>query len=182
MPTSANIFDNDYLGLVNLVKPKNILDVGPGEGKYHRLTRLISDCTLDAIEVDDSYVDTYKLRDKYNQVFVSDIKEFCSKNSRMRYDIVVFGDVLEHLFRSDAMDVLDFVLYRAKYVVVMWPNNYWQDDWEGHESEAHKSNFTLKDFSDKGFDVIFFKKRRYGNERMSFCILQGYMNNEEIEL
>lgn len=182
MPTSADIFDTDYMSLVNLVKPISILDVGPGEGKYSKLTKQVTDCRIDAVEVDGSYVTTYNLKQKYNNIFVSDFKDFCSKNSRIRYDIVVFGDVLEHMFRSDAMDVLDFILYRAKYVVVMWPNNYWQDDWEGHESEAHKSNFTIKDFVDKGFDVIYYKQRRFGNERMSFSILQGYMNKDELSL
>jgi predicted TPR repeat methyltransferase len=182
MPTSADIFDSDYQSFINIVKPQKILDIGPGAGKYEKLTREVLHCQIDAVEIDSDYIEKYNLKERYNNIVISDTKEYCLKNSSIRYDVVIFGDVLEHMFRSDAMDVLDFMLYRSKYIYCMWPNNYLQDAYDGHESEAHRSNFTIKDLADHGFDIIYMKKRRFGDERMTVCILQGYKNKEELIL
>jgi trans-aconitate methyltransferase len=183
MPTSIDIYNPDFVDLLQKVNPTNLLDVGPGWGRMGHLTKSsLPNCICDAVEVDSSYIEQYNLRQIYSEVYNDDIKNFCLKNSQMRYDIVLFNDILEHLFRSEALDVLDFILYRAKYIIVQWPNDYLQDTWEGHESEVHKSNFTLRDFLNHSFDVLKYRKKYYNEAGVSlnYCVLRGYKNQTDI--
>jgi nitrate reductase alpha subunit len=47
-----------------------------------------------------------------NNVYCNTIQEFAKNNSQNRYKAVIFGDVLEHFFRSEAIDYIDYFLYR----------------------------------------------------------------------
>jgi trans-aconitate methyltransferase len=185
MPTSLDIYDNDFFDFIKKTQPANLLDVGPGWGRMGlAIKQHLPLCTVDAVEIDSSYITQFNLSSIYNTIHIGDIKTFCNSKSSMRYDVVLFNDILEHLFRSDAMDVLDFMLYRSKYIVVQWPNDLLQDAWEGHESEVHKSNFTLKDFLNHNFDVLKYKKKYYHDHGfiMNFCILKGYKHKTDIAL
>lgn len=180
MPNSADFFDNDYQAFIQLLNPTSVLDVGPGMGRYSFLTKQITSCNIDAVEIESQYVERYNLKEKYNNIFISDIKTFCNNNPGMNYDVVIFGDILEHMFRSEAFDVLDFVLYRSKYVYCTWPINFLQNDWQGQQSEIHKSNFSINHLLEAGFNTIFYKKRKFGNISLCIAILQGYCNMEEL--
>ena len=187
MPTSLDTFDSDFLIFLKKAMPATSLHVGPGLGRYgYHMRDHLPSCVRDAVEVDLSYIEKYKLNSLYRTVYNEDIKNFLLKNSTMRYDLVLFNDILEHLFRSDAIDVLDFCLYRSKFVVVQWPNDLLQDNWEGHESEVHRSNFKLKDLVDHNFNVMFYKKKYFIDDQfnfsMNFCVLKGYKHNTEILL
>lgn len=183
MPTSLDIYDHDFFDFISKVQPTNLLDVGPGWGRMGiAVKQRLPSCIVDAVEIDSSYVTQFNLSAIYNTVHINDIKNFCLAGSSLRYDVVLFNDILEHLFRSDALDVLDFMLYRSKYIVVQWPNDHLQDAWEGHESEVHRSNFTLKDFLDHNFDVLKYKKKYYleNGFTMNYCVLRGYKHRTDI--
>jgi trans-aconitate methyltransferase len=185
MPTSLDIYDQDFFDFLSKVQPLNLLDVGPGWGRMGISTKKhYPNCVIDAIEVDSSYIDQYNLKLIYNTVYNEDIKNFCLKNSHIRYDVVLFNDILEHLFRSEAMDVLDFLLYRSKFVVVQWPNDYLQDAQDGHESEVHRSNFNLKDLIDYNFDILKYKKKYYLEHEftLNFAIIKGYKHKTDVIL
>ena len=185
MPTSIDIYNNDTIDLLHKINPSSILDVGPGFGRIGSLIRAHKpDCTVDAVECDQSYITSFQLDKIYNNIYNFDIKDFCLKNPRIRYDLVMFNDILEHLFRSDALDVLDFMLYRSKYILVQWPNNYLQDDWENHESEVHRSNFTIQDFVNHNFEILKYRKKHYSEFKISinYCVLNGYNNTTDIDI
>lgn len=185
MPTSATLYDSEFVELLQKIVPSNLLDVGPGYGRMGITAKsTISSCVVDAVEVDSTYIEKFNLKQIYKEVYNDDIKNFCLKNPQVRYDIVLFNDILEHLFRSEALDILDFMLYRAKYIVVQWPTNYLQDDWEGHSSEVHKSNFTLNDFLNHNFDILKYRKKYYSEVDISlnYCVLRGYRNRTDIAL
>jgi hypothetical protein len=50
--------------------------------------------------------------------------------------------------KSAGIDLLNFLIYRAGYICVIYPDRYVQDDWEGHAAEAHISTWSLADFND----------------------------------
>lgn len=180
MPTSLDLNDRDLLDFISENEINTILDVGPGDGRIaDNILQGYPHCSIDAVEIETDYVIKYKLEQKYKKVYNQNIKDFCLNNSQLRYDLVVFFDILEHLFRSEAFDVLDCMLYRSKFIIVQWPNDYLQDDYQGVKSEIHKSNFTIRELINQGFDVVFFKKKNYKeyNFSMNFCIMQGYKNN-----
>lgn len=185
MPTSLNLYDYEYVQLFNKVNPKTILDVGPGYGRMGQMVKNLNiDCKLDAIEIDSTYINQYNLYSIYQTIYNCDVKNFCLEHPRLRYDIVIFNDILEHMFRSEAMDVIDFLLYRTNYIVVQWPTDFVQDDWENHQSEVHRSNFKLLDFCLKGFNVLKYKKIDFHNDgfTMHYCVLNGYKNKNIIDI
>lgn len=110
-----------------------ILDVGAGCGTYYNY---LGDyfTNMDAVEVFTPNIEMYDLRNKYNKVYNADIRYL----QYGRYDIIIFGDVLEHLTVEEAQKVLDYALKRCKQVVVAVPYMYPQDAIKDNIYEIHK--------------------------------------------
>ena len=94
-------------------KDSSVLDVGCGSGTYYNL---LGDYfkNIEGVEVFKGYIDKYGLESKYRKVYCADIRDFEYKN----YDIIIFGDILEHLEVEEAKRVLDYALDRCKEVIV----------------------------------------------------------------
>jgi len=101
------------------INPKTVLDVGVGKGDYLNLIRqhIGKSVKVDAIEVWQPYVDFYYLKKRYDEVFVEDVRKFEDFN----YDLVIFGDVLEHMSEEEALEVWDKASKQAKYLVLSIP-------------------------------------------------------------
>ena len=82
----------------------------------------------------------------YTEVIIDDAINLI-KNPRIRYDLVIIGDCIEHMRKSDGLDLLNFLIYRSGYICVVYPAEYVQDDCEGHAAEAHISTWGLEDFA-----------------------------------
>jgi len=185
MPTSDPCFDSDFRDFIQKAQITRMLDVGPGQGRMGIITKdILPNCQIDCVEIEQVYIDKFNLSSIYNTIYNDDIKNFCMKNSNVKYDLVLFNDILEHLFRSDAMDVIDSMLYNSKFIIVQWPTNLAQDAVDGFQSEIHRSNFTLTDFINYNFDIMKYKKKYYNdhNFNMNFSVLRGYTNKTDILL
>ena len=171
MPFSYGEFDYWVGTLIDLLQPATVLDIGPGAGKYGRIIRArASQSTftthLTAIEIDASYVDTYKLRDIYDVVTIDDAISLL-KAPRCRYDLVMIGDCIEHMRKSSAVDLLNFLIYRAGYICVIYPDRFVQDDVDGHAAEAHISTWSQADFA--AWDVV-----HHSRNGMHMFLIKGY--------
>lgn len=112
-----------------------VLDVGAGEGTYYNLLKdYFKD--IDAVEVYKPNIERYRLKDKYRNVYNVDIKDF--KYGEKDYDIIIFGDVIEHLEIDEAQEVLKYAYDRCKEMVVAVPYCYEQGIEEGNIYEIHK--------------------------------------------
>lgn len=191
MPFSSTTFDTIFRGNALSIKPTSMLDVGAGAGKYGKIIKeLFPKCALQAIEPTEGYVEEYKLRDTYDRVHRKTIHDYCNENAHERHDLVVFGDVLEHFYRSQAIDLLDYFLYRAGWVIAIWPSNMPQDAWHGNAFEIHKSNFSLNDLASK-FDVQYYTKAfgwfHWNDAEMTHCwynyaVMRGYVTKRNVSL
>jgi SAM-dependent methyltransferase len=157
MPFSSGAFDYWAGTLFDLLQPKTLLDIGPGAGKYGRIARERAlrgsfVCRTTAIEIDESYVGTYKLHDLYDEVIVGDATERLLKTPRCRFDLAIVGDCIEHMRKSDGIDLLNFLIYRVGYICIIYPERFLQDDWGDHAAEAHISTWSEDDF--RGWDVL----------------------------
>lgn len=133
-----------------------ILDVGAGCGTYQKL---LGDYFrhMDACEVHLPYIARYALADKYVHVFAEDIVRFSGFE---RYDLVIMGDVLEHLAVNDACAVLSKIRAANAAVMVAVPFLYKQGAYRGVEWERHLQ----PDLTDSVF------RQRYGQfERLVVC-------------
>ena len=183
MPHSATTFDSILQEHVRNIKPTSILDVGAGAGKNGKLIRNLGYTgNLECIEPTSSYITDFNLESVYDTVHHTDLKTFIDTQYKFQYDLVIFGDMLEHLFRSTVIDYLDYFLYKSKWIIIIWPTNMPQDDWGNNKYEIHKSNFKINDLTEK-FDVQFYLKHflSYLNNNSSFnaqyihyTVLKGY--------
>jgi 2-polyprenyl-3-methyl-5-hydroxy-6-metoxy-1,4-benzoquinol methylase len=119
------------------LNPKNIVDVGAGAGTYAQLLRpILPDAIFTAIEIYPKNIEQYKLHDLYDQVLCMDVREMFSFGKET--DLVIFGDVLEHMDRDDAMFVWNLARRDVKYGIISMPIiHYPQGEVDGNVHETH---------------------------------------------
>ena len=88
---------------------------------------------MDAIEIYKDNIGKHKLNDIYRKVFLGDIREFTFNH----YDLIIFGDVLEHMSVEDAQKVLEYAWPRCRDLIVavpyQWVNrSHYGNPWEVH--------------------------------------------------
>jgi len=124
--------------------PQSILDCGIGFGGMGVLMRQVSDIRwgrifkkdwevqLDGIEINVAYEN--KNWWVYDDVKFGDISEILPRLSN--YDVIFFGDVLEHFDKETALKLIDTALSKAnKSVIITTPASF-----SGNEAEAERFN------------------------------------------
>ncbi|MEU5976370.1 class I SAM-dependent methyltransferase [Streptomyces sp. NPDC047315] len=90
--------------------PNTVTDVGPGEGTYAKLFRPVHEGVWwTGIEIHRPYIKKYRLnstkaRKMYDEMHVEDVRD--SPGHLFYRDLVIFGDLLEHVERDDAVALL----------------------------------------------------------------------------
>lgn len=169
MPNSSPIFDSELELYFREVRHASVLDVGAGEGKYgEMLRRAQPKIRLIAVELDPDYVEEYKLRDLYDEVWGRDAADLMNDLDRT-YDAVILGDCIEHMRKSVGLDLLNFLVYRSRIIVVKFPVQMIQDPYYGHKSEAHISVWSEHDF--RGMDCVFVER-----DFICLAMVRGYLN------
>ena len=107
-----------------------ILDVGPGIGIYGSN---LQDLNIDAVEIHEPYIEQYKIKRYYKNVFVGNILEFNYDD----YDYIIIGDVLEHIHVKAAQKLIKDITLKGIKCLVAVPFNCPQDAVDGVESEIH---------------------------------------------
>lgn len=112
-----------------------ILDVGAGSGGWSDALRAAGfSGGIDAVEVWRPYVRDFALHKKYGDVHNVDVREW----REFDYDVVIFGDVLEHMSVADALDVWARAALQARYAVIAIPIiHYCQGALNGNPYEEH---------------------------------------------
>lgn len=127
------------------------LDVGAGNGRW--LDLLGDYLDMDAVEIFEPYVDRYFLREKYRNVFVGDIAGM----EYDWYDLILFGDVIEHMDAMKAKKVLSYAYQRCKDLIIVVPFMYKQGEVDGNPWERHiQDHLTAVSFAElyPGFRMI----------------------------
>jgi 2-polyprenyl-3-methyl-5-hydroxy-6-metoxy-1,4-benzoquinol methylase len=114
---------------------KTILDVGAGSGTYRNyFYRNGYTPIMDAVEVWEPYIQEFSLKNKYRKVYKEDVRSFTKYN----HDLVIFGDILEHMTQEDAFNVWTKASKKCKYGVISIPIiEYHQHAINGNPYEEH---------------------------------------------
>lgn len=134
------------------------LDVGACDGKW---AHLVGDhLDMDAVEIFPAYVRKYNLKDKYRAVYLADIRGF----SYDHYDLIIFGDVIEHMNVPEAQKVLDYAYERCDNMIVAVPYQWEQGAIRHNPHEIHVQNdLTHELFMERYKGLVpLFKDETYG--------------------
>ena len=127
-----------------------ILDVGAGGGTYYHL--LGKQYNWSAVEI---WHDTAMYLSKfYNTVFEGSITDFWYHDE---YDLVIFGDVIEHLEVEDAQECIARAKQHAKAILIALPYDNPQGAIYGNEAEIHRQTGMTPEIFDErypGFKLI----------------------------
>ncbi len=111
-----------------------VLDVGPGAGFYGETLKHNGFYYVDAVEIFEPYIEQFALKRSYRNVYVGDIRTF---EFPQHYDLVILGDVLEHLSVEDSQILTANLPYKCSHAVFSVPWEYPQDPIGGNEAERH---------------------------------------------
>lgn len=136
MPSSDSASNGWVLERLLETKPRTILDVGAGDGGFGKRVRSIfgNSIAIDAIEAWAPYIEQFKLTETYDSVFNRDARQWHD----YAYDLVVFGDVLEHMPESEAVELWSRASKVAKYGLITIPIIHYPQGAEfGNPYEVH---------------------------------------------
>ena len=156
MPYSFNTFDDGVKKFVlsKLDTKAKILDVGAGAGKYGSM--FYGTFHIDAIEIFTPNIEKFNLKFIYNKVMPCNVTTYNFKKGE--YDLVILGDVLEHLTVPEAQTVLWRIRESGAACLVLVPYQYPQGPFDGNDHEDHKQ----EDLTREVFDI------RYPNFTLLF--------------
>ncbi|MFE7727391.1 class I SAM-dependent methyltransferase [Streptomyces anthocyanicus] len=154
MPTSDAEGKDWSLDWFRYHLPNTVTDVGPGEGTYAKLFRPVHEGVWwTAIEVHKPYITKYKLkstktRRMYDEIHIEDVRE--SEDHLFHRDLVIFGDVLEHLPREDAVALLERTVAAGAWnILVSVPIvESVQGEVDGNPHEAHLHQWDADDMNE----------------------------------
>src|SRR5258706_8280538 len=162
MPSSRPNTIPTVIHLVRQLKPKSILDVGIGFGKWGHLFREYTDiqesendparyqrCNwkirIDGIEGYAAYI-TEMHHFLYNEIHIGNACELI--RALPRYDVIFIGDVIEHLDKKAGFQLLRDSMEKAGKAVIVNTPKYETDQQDlcGNELDRHRSLWTANDF------------------------------------
>jgi len=144
--------------LIRKLNPKSILDIGIGFGRWGILFREFLEIwdyskyngewerTVDGVEIYPGYIKPYH-KYFYNNIYISDALDFLT-NLERNYDLINFGDVIEHMEKEKGENMIGLALEKSKYVLITIPiGKYWEQEGSAdNPHEAHKSIWYNRDF------------------------------------
>lgn len=135
---AARIIETDPLA--------SCLDVGAGQGKRGRVVRDDApECQLFGMEP----AAELQKPEWYTGWFGVSIEQALRDRSHFGkpFDLIVFGDVLEHLPLDTARSAIHWAAYNARRVIALWPVGFIQGEEAGGPLEVHMCTPSLADFN-----------------------------------
>jgi hypothetical protein len=197
MPTSPYSHMETFIGFLMQSRPRSILDIGLGNGKWGFLARDCLDVMLnqsyhrsqwrvrlDGIEVYPEYIQDHQ-RAIYDTIHIGDAFEVLDHLDE--YDLIVLGDVLEHFEKPRAWDFFDkCIAHATRHLAVFIPlgKTWSQPEIYGNPFETHRSawffdelapfseSHALFDYGAGPYAAFFIHRENYLNFRTQ-CLLSA---------
>ena len=199
------------IDLVRKLNPVSILDVGVGFGRWGILFREFLEIwehskydgkwerVIDGVEIYPDYIKDYH-KYFYSNIYRQDALEFLRSTDK-RYELINFGDVIEHFEKKQGEEILKLALEKGKYVLATipigkhWPQGPTENPYEEHKSVWYNRDFlkykhckikSFKDFTNRDFSVILISNekikydKRFGKYFRSKNILKHSLGLKKI--
>lgn len=145
--------------LVRKLNPKSVLDVGVGFGRWGILFREFLEIwdnsnydgnwerLIDGVEIFPAYIKDYH-RYFYSNIYIENALEYLRKTEKS-YDLINFGDVIEHLPKQDGEELIKLAFDKGGHVLINIPiGKHWaQEGTKDNPHEAHRSVWYNNDFT-----------------------------------
>lgn len=115
----------------NFKPGETCLDVGACDGKWQNL--LGDYMVMDAVEVWEPNISHHGLRGKYRTVYNENVRDM----EYGYYDLIIFGDVIEHMDIREAQKVLKYADIRCRDMIIGVPFRWPQGELYGNPYERH---------------------------------------------
>ncbi|MBI1799327.1 MAG: class I SAM-dependent methyltransferase [Candidatus Eisenbacteria bacterium] len=144
MPTSEHWQIPRIVDVIVRERPRRVLDVGAGYGKFGILAREYSE--VERVDALDANPPRYPV---YDHFYGGDLRELdrVLPDDATGYDLALFIDVIEHLEKPEAYRVLDQLTRRARKVLITTPLGFRPQEIAGMPFETHRSGWFPWDFS-----------------------------------
>lgn len=154
------------IGIVRKLNPKSILDIGVGFGRWGILFREFLeiwenakykgnwDRIIDGVEIFPGYIKDYH-KYFYSNIYIEDALDYLRRTGS-KYDLINFGDVIEHFSKKEGEELIQLALEKGKCVLINIPigKNWAQHGTENNPFEAHKSVWYNNDFTKYKHNII----------------------------
>ena len=152
--------------LISRIRPASMLDIGKGFGKYAFLTheycgidntrrpdptrtlREQSRVAIDEVECNTAYLWPH-IDHLYRKVYVGRIESLYRE--LLGYELVLMCDIIEHLQKPEACDILTHFLGLNSTIIVATPKGFFQQNLYDSPEEQHVSHWTKNDFLRLGY-------------------------------
>ncbi len=152
------------------IQPKLIFDIGIGDGYWCKLVKFFFDDTnITGIELNEKWFNYCEELKIYDKIILDSI---VNQITNISGDLIIFGDILEHLEKDDMKYVLKEAVQNFKYILINGPVGFVPQFHEDTE-EIHRSGITREDFNDykiKEYHEGFVKEVNFS---MMNCLLYG---------
>lgn len=143
MPYSDGQGKDVALGWYTAIRPATVVDIGAGAGAYARLMRPAHAGHWTAVEAWEPYAGRFDLVDHYNEIRIADARDLGP--DAFAADLVIAGDVLEHMTHDEARQLLARIRAAAGNLIVSVPILHLdQDAVYGNPFERHIDHWTFE--------------------------------------
>ena len=177
MPTSGYTQIGKIIEVLLLLKPRSILDIGVGNGKYGFLAREYLELwnhgddseprrvTINGVEGFQPYIGDVQ-RAIYDNIIVGDALS-ATRTMTPGYDLVLLIDVLEHFDRLQGKELLEQCVRLGRNVLVSTPKRVeTQDSQFENTLEVHRSQWSPSEIASRRGRLVI-------GERSSYLVLVG---------
>ncbi len=143
---------------LKILAPKYVLDIGCGDGFYGKLVKyLLPYATVIGVDGNPKWVEVCSALNCYHEVLEGDVVKLAPDFSG---ELVIAGDILEHLEEADMRDVLSLLVANFKWIIVNSPLDFQpqehEDSWEIHRCGLNFNTFNTFDIQDYNSDGVMF--------------------------
>lgn len=152
------------------ITPKTVYDVGIGDGFYGKLIKFfMPHCNVFGVELNQRWVSHCEALGLYERILQGSIVDTIHDLSG---DLIIFGDVLEHLEKEDMRSVLKTAVTNFRFVIVNSPLGF-QEQLHEDSEEIHRCGIDRADFSP--YNVLEFNESHFVDSpnNMFNCLIRG---------